>query len=113
MKCKPGFHLTKEKCEENQCTCPNGEKAEGQCSTDGDEKCKECKPGFHLTKEKCEKNQCSCKNGTEAEGKDCLTNGDEKCMKCKPGFVLNEKKCEDKPKDECKGLSKEKCKENS
>ena len=79
--CDSGKTLVNDECVFNQCTCKNGNGAEGSDCPEhrGQTKCTTCEPGFHLVGFFCEETVCKCEHGMAKVGRECLTNSVQIC----------------------------------
>ena len=89
--CNTGFHFATDHCEQNVCTCQNGEPKTGiDCVAHGKEDCSStgCNKGFHFDSDLCEENRCTCYNGEPNIGIDCIDHGWEDCNPsgCNSGY---------------------------
>ena len=91
--CNKGYHFAADHCEQNLCTCQNGEPKNGtNCVTHDKEDCSStgCDKGFHFDSDlkTCEQNRCTCWNGEPQIGIDCTRHGWEECTEsgCIDGF---------------------------
>jgi len=79
-------------CQQNVCTCSNGNPAEGTaCTSPNAAKCASCLAGFHPNDDNsaCQPNVCTCSNGNPAEGTAaCVQHDGAACASCNSGFKL-------------------------
>lgn len=118
-KCGVGMHMTgvaclgtgtedTQACARNQCTCANGEAANGPAESDfdtdclvhGAETCVACNAGYYLGTEStelagecnakhCCLKVCECSGGTAVAAADCPGHGNIACLTCDADFFLS------------------------
>ena len=110
--CDQGYHLYLDLdkyttlCDENICTCDNGEAATfdswTHCREHNGNYCQSCSEGYFLDGLEngghvCTLKGCTCENGVGSTGTDCPNDGEFHCSQCNSGYSLknidNTKKC--------------------
>ena len=88
-KCDPGYHFNSATldCDENICTCENGDPRTGTtktvCSTDGAHECDKCDYFYNDdTDPFCTANVCVCSAGTPVNPGSCMKEGRTQCAEC-------------------------------